>query len=100
MKPSEEYKDCWYCDNLISHPNEVMLLHLAYPKIKVTIKSEKFMSADFDFMDFYDNNITNIEYLENTEDSSDYAATKIALTKLWNFSILQEEIDEEIADNL
>lgn len=100
MKPSEEYKDCWYCDNLISHPNEVMLLHLAYPKIKVTIKSEKFMSADFDFMINYDKNVVDIEYLENQEDSLDIVAVEQALTKLWNFSILQEEIDEEIADNL
>ena len=100
MKPSEEYKDCWYCDNLISHPNKVMLLHLAYPKIKVTIKSEKFMPADFDFMDFYDKNVVDIEYLGNQEDSLDFVAVEHALTKLWNFSILQEEIDEEIADNL
>lgn len=98
MQPTEEYKDCWYCDNLISHPNHVMLLHLAYPKIKVMIKSEKFMSANFDFMDFYDKNITDIEYIGDPDESTDYEATRIALEKLWNFSILQEEIDEEIAD--
>ena len=92
----KNYKDCWYCDNLIAHPNEVMLLHLAEPRIAVHINSEKYFGI-FEFIDFYYKYVTNIELLD---EGKEYEQEEIdaVLVKLWHFSIEQEEIDEEVAD--
>lgn len=92
----EDYKDCWYCDNLVSHPDEVMLLHLAQPRIAVKIKSTKYFTMSFE--DFYDKEICNIELLDDSNGEISVEELEEILIKLWNFSALQEEIDEEVCN--
>ncbi len=29
----QEYAGCWYCDNIIDHPEQVGLLHLGFPEM-------------------------------------------------------------------
>ena len=44
----DNYIGCWYCDNIIDHPEQVGLLHLGFPRCFVLIPS----SGDFYFATF------------------------------------------------
>ena len=92
-----DFKDCWYCDNLISHPDEVMLLHLAPPRLAVRIKATKYYALEFE--DFYDKEFCSLELLDDCNGDVSAEQLEQVLTKLWNFSVLQEEIDEEIIND-
>lgn len=88
----QEYAGCWYCDNIIDHPEQVGLLHLGFPRCFVLIPSSKeFYFSTFD------------EFLKyarpNWLDPSDRGTEKEqreVLERLWNFSVAQEEKEEEL----
>ena len=42
-KDAQKYAGCWYCDNIIDHPEQVGLLHLGFPRCFVLIPN----SGDF-----------------------------------------------------
>lgn len=35
----QKYPGCWYCDNIIDHPEQVGLLYLGFPRCFVLIPS-------------------------------------------------------------
>lgn len=45
-----DYKNCFYCDNLIAHPDIVGLLYLGFPRCFVLVrnKDEYFGARDYD----------------------------------------------------
>ncbi len=34
---AQKYVGCWYCDNIIDHPDQVGLLYLGFPRCFVLI---------------------------------------------------------------
>lgn len=94
----QKYIGCWYCDNIIDHPDQVGLLYLGFPRCFVLIPN----SLEFQFSTYEEfiNGISQINWLDPKEISnySSYEKEKV-LTLLWNFSVEQENREEELYNN-
>lgn len=94
----DKYIGCWYCDNIIDHPEQVGLLHLGFPRCFILIPN----SAEFYFSTFKEfiDGLCEVNWLD-PNDKGTPTEQKQVLELLWNYSIKQEEeecqasIDEE-----
>lgn len=93
---NQKYIACWYCDNIIDHPDQVGLLYLGFPRCFVLIPN----SNEFYFSTFEEflNGASQINWLD-PNDKGTPSDQKEVLTMLWNFSVEQEEKEEEIYEN-
>jgi hypothetical protein len=91
MKDNQKYVGCWYCDNIIDHPEQVGLLHLGFPRCFVLIPS----SGEFYFSTYEEfvSGASEINWLD-PNDKCTKAEQERVLTLLWNFSVEQEEEEE------
>lgn len=101
MKLQEQYANCWYCDNIISHPEKLMLLCLDPPRLKIVINKDYFFSPEFSFKDLLlpnllPDDILQVEWLDEFPIGTEEEREEI-LQKLWDFSIKQVEADEKEA---
>lgn len=97
MKNSEQkYPGCWWCDNIIDHPDQMGLLHLGFPRCFVLIRnSDDLCLSDYDqFL----SNISEINWLDPS-DKGTPEEQELVLTMLWNFSVEQEEEDERLNED-
>ena len=96
MKDTQRYSGCWYCDNIIEHPDQVGLLYLGFPRCFVLIPN----SMEFQFSSYEDfvDGLTQINWLD-PKDMERYSEKEKedVLTTLWNFSIEQERKEDELA---
>lgn len=94
MKNEQKYIGCWYCDNIIDHPDQVGLLHLGFPRCFVLIPN----STEFYFSTYEEfiNGLSEINWLDPSDKPTDIEKERV-LTLLWNFSIEQERKEEELA---
>ena len=96
---AQKYVGCWYCDNIIDHPDQVGLLYLGFPRCFVLIPSSK----EFCFSTYEDfrNGASEINWLDPKDicNYSEYDKEKV-LTLLWNFSVEQEAKDEELYNEI
>ena len=107
----EEYKHCFYCDNILTEPHQVGLLHLDFPRCFVQIPDdEAFYWGTFEeFLNGKKNGFVRINWLDPNDSATETERNEV-LRKLWNFSILQEQeeenwavdrdIDEHIEDSI
>ena len=88
-----DYKNCWYCDNIVAHPEFVGLLYLDFPRcfILVRNKDEYFGARDYDT--FMANSVVEVNWLDPNDRVSDEERENV-LIKLLNFSVNQEEEEE------
>lgn len=93
----QKYIGCWYCDNIIDHPEQVGLLHLGFPRCFVLIPNSK----EFYFSTFesFLEGLSEINWLDPSDKGTPEEQTEV-LIKLWNFSIEQEEKEEELYGDL
>lgn len=91
----DEYIGCWYCDNIIDHPEQIGLLHLGFPRCFVLVpNSEKFHFSTFeDFLEYAKPN-----WLDPSDPGTPEEQEEV-LIRLWNFSVEQEEKEEELYGN-
>lgn len=89
---SKEYIGCWYCDNILDHPDQVGLLHLGFPRCFVLIpNSKEFYFSTFEsFLQ-----MAQVNWLD-PKDSGTKKEQEDVLIKLWNFSVEQENKEEEL----
>ena len=88
----DNYVGCWYCDNIIDHPEQVGLLHLGFPRCFVLIPS----SGEFYFSTFESfRQMAQVNWLDPS-DCGTAKEQKEVLVKLWNFSVEQEEREDEL----
>lgn len=89
----QKYIGCWYCDNIIDHPEQVGLLHLGFPRCFVLIPN----SGEFYFSTFekFKNGLCEVNWLD-PQDKGTPEEREEVLRLLWNFSIEQEEMEEEL----
>lgn len=88
----QKYIGCWYCDNIIDHPEQVGLLYLGFPRCFVLIpNSEEFYFSTFD--DFL--RYARPNWLD-CNDKGTSAEQREVLELLWNFSVEQEQKEEEL----
>lgn len=90
-----DYTNCFYCDNLIAHPNIVGLLYLGFPRCFVLVrnKDEYFGARDYDT--FMAKSVVEVNWLDPSERASK-ADKEVVLIKLWNFSMAQEDMEDEL----
>lgn len=89
-----KYPGCWYCDNIVDYRHQIGLLHLGFPRCFVLMKSD----ADFYYChDFeqWKTMIAEINWLDPS-DRGTQAEQEEVLTRLWNFSIEQEAMEESL----
>lgn len=88
---NQKYIGCWYCDNIIDHPEQIGLLYLGFPRCFVLIPS----SFEFYFSTFEEFRVglSAINWLDPTDKGTHEEQEKV-LNLLWNFSIEQEKEDE------
>lgn len=89
---NDKYVACWYCDNIIDHPEQVGLLYLGFPRCFVLIpNSEEFHWSDFDsFLD-----LIQVNWLDPNDKGTPDEQYEV-LRILWNFSIEQENEEERL----
>lgn len=90
---TQKYVGCWYCDNIIDHPDQVGLLYLGFPRCFVLIPS----SAEFYFSTFDDfkRGLCRVNWLDPS-DKGTLRDQEQVLELLWNFSMEQERREEEL----
>lgn len=89
----EKYIGCWYCDNILDHPDQIGLLYLGFPRCFVLIPN----SFEFDFYTFDDFLLkAEVNWLDPKEEREPDEETRV-LTLLWNFSVEQENEEERLA---
>lgn len=88
------YTACWYCDNIVDHPEQVGLLHLDFPRCFVLVPN----SYEFNMSSYEDfkNEYCQINWLDPSEDVDEETKDEV-LDRLWNFMITQEREEEDIA---
>ena len=87
----QEYIGCWYCDNLVDHPDQVGLLHLGFPRCFVLVPN----SYEFEFSTYEEfcNGLCEVNWLDPSDKGTPEEQEKV-LRLLWDFSIAQEEEEE------
>lgn len=92
MMNKQEYVGCWYCDNILDHPEQVGLLHLGFPRCFVLIPN----SRDFYFSTFDSFlKVAKVNWLDPSDKGSAKEQEEV-LIRLWNFSVEQESKEEEL----
>lgn len=89
----DKYIACWYCDNIVDHPEQVGLLYLGFPRCFVLIpsSSEFYLSTFEDFV----GGAVAINWLDPSDKGTPQEQAEV-LRLLWNFSIEQERKEEEL----
>lgn len=88
----DNYVGCWYCDNIIDHPEQVGLLHLGFPRCFVLIPS----SGEFYFSTFESFlQMAQVNWLDPSDSGTPQEQREV-LRLLWNFSVRQEEREDEL----
>lgn len=90
---NQKYAGCWYCDNIIDHSKQVGLLHLGFPRCFVLIPN----SGEFYFSTFeeFKEALCEVNWLD-PNDKGTIKEQEAVLELLWNFSVEQEEREEEL----
>ena len=92
MMNKKEYVGCWYCDNILDHPEQVGLLHLGFPRCFVLIPS----SSEFYFSSFASFlKVAKVNWLDPSDKGTKKEQEEV-LIRLWNFSVEQESREEEL----
>jgi len=93
---NDEYRHCFYCDNILTEPHQVGLLHLDFPRCFVQIPDdERFYFSTFEeFEKGRENGLVKINWLDGLNDGCTDMERREVLRKLWNFSILQKQEEE------
>lgn len=93
IKPSKEYSECWYCDNIVSHRGQLGLLYLGFPRCFVLFPDDSALyavGADFDtFL-----KVAKVNWLDPSEEHTEREKMEV-LVKLYNFSVEQERMEED-----
>ena len=92
----QKYIACWYCDNIIDHPEQVGLLHLGFPRCFVLIPNSK--EFYFSTFDEFCHGISQINWFDPSDKGTLEEQNRV-LELLWNFSIEQEEKEDELFED-
>ena len=90
-----DYKNCWYCDNIVAHPEFVGLLYLDFPRCFVLVRNKDEYYGAKDYDRFMANSVVEVNWLD-PNDRVSAEEKEAVLIKLWNFSVKQEEAEEEL----
>lgn len=87
-----KYEGCWYCDNLIDCPDKVALLYLGFPRCMIVIPSAR--DLWFNTFDGFLKK-ASVNWLDPNDKGTEKEREGV-LAKLWNFSVSQEHLEDEL----
>lgn len=89
-----DYSSCWYCDNIVDHPEQIGLLHLDFPRCFVLVPN----SYEFNMNSYEDfkNEHCQINWLDPSEEVSEKTKDEV-LDRLWHFMVTQEDEEESLS---
>lgn len=92
-KQNKNFPGCWYCDNIVDYPEQIGLLHLGFPRCFVLIPNQ----SEFFWSDYneFRSQISEINWLDPNDMGTPHEQEEV-LTLLWNFSIAQERMEEQL----
>ncbi len=90
----QKYIACWYCDNIIDHPEQIGLLHLSFPRCFVLVPDNGVFQFST-FEQFMNNETVCINWLD-PNDAGTPKEQEYVLRLLWNFAIKQENLEDEL----
>lgn len=84
----------WYCDNVVSKPGQLGLLHMGFPRVFILVRDgDELVTTTFEK---FKAGLTEVNFLDPSErEGTDIDAL---LIDAWNFTILAEEYDERMAE--
>lgn len=90
----QEFAACFWCDNIVTNGYDglIGLLHLGFPRCIILIRD----IANFEFSDYdsWRENIADIQWLDPNDKGTPREQEEV-ITRLWNFSVLYDEKNEE-----
>ncbi len=92
----ERTKNWWYCDNILTHPEQIGLLHMGFPRIFILMRDYDiayWASYDKWKADLIEVNFFDKEDKLNTSEST----LELLLIDAWNFLALAEQEEERRA---
>lgn len=92
---TQKYPGCWYCDNILDHPEQIGLLYLGFPRCFVLIPSS--MNFQFTTYDEFLSGMVKVNWLDPSDKGTPEEQEEVLRT-LWNFSVEQEAEEERIND--
>lgn len=92
---TQKYPGCWYCDNILDHPEQIGLLYLGFPRCFVLIPSS--MNFQFTTYDDFLSGMVKVNWLDPSDKCTPEEQEEVLRT-LWNFSVEQEAEEERIND--
>lgn len=90
--PKQYCLNCFYCDNIISQPEVRGLMYLGFPRCFMFVHNKKMKYQTYE--DFI-NGAIKINWLDPSEPRTKKEEEEV-LTKLWKFSVIQEEEKERL----
>lgn len=93
MEKEIKYPGCYYCDNIIDYPDHFGLLHLGFPRCFIVVRNmDEFLYCDYEG---FCRAIADIQWLDPSETWSKREKEAVVV-KLWNFSVEQERLEDEM----
>lgn len=93
-----DYRNCWYCDNIVSHPEYVGLLYLGFPRCFILVRNQDVYFGSRDYDEFMNNSVVEVNWLDPNDRMTEEEKEAV-LCKLWNFSVSQEDEEERISES-
>lgn len=90
----KDYNSCWYCDNIVDHPEQIGLLHLDFPRCFVLVPNS--YAFNMSSVEDFKNDFCKINWLDPSEHVSEQIRNKV-LDRLWNFMVTQENKEENLS---
>lgn len=90
----KDYRSCWYCDNIVDHPEQIGLLHLDFPRCFILVRNitSFLLSSAEDF----NNENCQINWLDPSELSTASDREEV-LYRLWDFFETQDAEEERLS---
>lgn len=88
---TKKYLNCWVCDNIVSRAGAVALYHSVFPRVFVETTNDVLYLADYDTW--------RAKTVVSWIDEADSEIKEAVLEMLWDFSVLQEEEEENYSNN-
>lgn len=88
----ENFKNWWYCDNIISHRGQIGLLSMNEPRVFILIRD--YADCYFANFDEFKNSIAEVNFFDPSDRQT--ADIESILVDAWNFMATQEAEEERL----
>lgn len=92
----ERTKNWWYCDNIITHPGQVGLLHMGFPRVFILMRD--YDVAYWASYEKWKEDLIEVNFFDSADrQNTSNGDLEILLIDAWNFLCLEEQEEERKA---